>query len=615
MDVPCWDGGLNVSEVPWLLQDNVVAECRNLWPQNGMLRTRAGFWTSEAWKGEEEIRANVRYVRDVNGWLVGIILQETGGETTLTVTSRTPEGGEAIELLSISVPSNATYACVPSVGTTGNDTLLLYVSDGRIWALQPSLWDAVEVTSRIYVPTVAVNGRPVEGRAYTDSQLDRHQPRNRLTDRVRSCYTPDGVGMYYYLPYRGIVGDVHICVSGVAGSVWEYHIAANSSVSAEAEGRKAILERDSGMFYFQDKGGENAVLSPYGSPNSVVAEYHVPMENPLVFGMTFGTWYGGDKSSTGGHRLFLSGNAAAPHAVVWSVAENPFYFPEKACTTVGLSNKAITAFGKQDGNLVMFKENEVYAAEYVRGGNDIDNMTEPVLPVYAIHTEVGCDCPDTVALMGGRLTWVCRDGNVYQLKNPSAYGSRGVVAVGGPIRLLLEQNDGSASACVWDGRYYLLYGWNMWVMTDAEHPTWYLFLWPENGTRPCKVYGGSPLRILAKAGRQTFWFSLRGENDVYPLDQYRCVPVNGMMRTKSYDFGSIAYKRVLRAAIQSKAPLAVRYRTENGLYHDAVHKPDEGGMVLCTPQLPRCRWWALELEGNGLAVGGMSAVARMEGQV
>ena len=613
VNVPSLDGGIRTSDAPWLNGDNALAECRNLWYHNGLLRTRAGFWTSEAWKGEEDPRADVRYVRDSHGWLVSIILQTVGTETTLTVTAREPEGGDEIELLAVSVPSGTTYACVPSAGTTDKDTLLLYVSNGRIWALQPSLWDAVEVTSHIYVPTVMVNGQPREGRFNVQSPSADYQARNRLTDRVRCCYTPDGVGMYYYLPYRNITGDVHICVAGMAGSQWEYHIAENATASEQAEGRYAVLERDSGMFYFKDRDGENTVLAPHTSINSVAAECHVPFENPLVFGMTFGVWYGGDKSSTGGHRLFLSGNTASPHTVVWSVAENPFYFPENACATVGLSDNAITAFGKQDGSLVMFKEGEVYAAEYVRGSTDITDTSEAILPVYAIHTEIGCDCPDTVALMGGRLTWVCRDGNVYQLKSPSSYGSRGIVPVGEPIRPMLEQNDGTASACVWDGCYYLLYGWSVWVMTDAERHTWYGFVWPENGTQPYRVYGGNPLRILAKAGRQTFWFSLQGTHDICPLDGYRQLGINGMLRTKAYDFDSSAYKRVVRAVIHNPSAVTVGYHTDRGVYRDGVHRPDAGGAVICTPHLPRCRTWALRLEGEGLAVGGITAVARTEG--
>lgn len=612
--VPRLDGGMTVTDAPWQLEDAALSDCRNMWFQDGTLRTRDGFWTSADWAGKETPYADVNYVVDTNGWLVGISHLERDGESSLTVTARAPSGGEEVELLTVSVPLGTTYACVPSVSTAEKDTLLLYVSDGRIWALRPSAWEVAEVTSRIYVPTVMIGGHPLEGRLSNDSGGRAYQQRNRLTDRVRCSYTPDGVGTYYYLPYRHIQGELHVWVSGLAGSVWEYHVAANENVSAEAEGRTLVLERDNGLFYFRNKAGENVALSVYGTPDSVVVEYRMPMEKPLVCGMTFGVWYGGDKSTIGGHRLFLSGNPEMPHAVIWSVAENPFYFPENACVTIGLSDKAITAFGKQDGSLVMFKENETYVAEYVRGTGSITDTSEPLLPTYAIHTAVGCDCPQTVALLGGRLTWSCKDGNVYQLKAPSSYGNRGIVTVGDPIRPLLRDNDGSVCARVWDGNYYLLYGWTLWVLTNAEKQTWYRFVWPENGTNPCGLYDGTTLRILAKAGRQTFWFSPSGAYDVHPLLDYRQLPVIGAFCTKFYDFGSNTYKRIRRVRIQSRSSLTPQYHTEYGSYRDGTHRPDAGGMVVCAPHLPRCRRWALELEGEGLAVGSIDAVAHTEGE-
>lgn len=616
VNVAAFDGGMNMTDAPWLMQDNQLADCRNMWFQNGLLRTRAGFWTSSRWKGKETPGAPTWYVFDSDGWLVGLSLLETGTGATLTVTGRAPSGGEAAELLAVSVPLGTTFACVPSVGTVGNDTLLLYVSDGRIWALQPSLWTATEVTSRIYVPTVTVNGRPMEGRGHTHSEYTEYQKRNRLTDRVRCCYTPDGVGMYYDLPYRNIQGDVRVCMSGLAGSVWEYLVPAGQNSSEIAEGRYVVLERQNGLFYFQDKNGDNTVLPEYGSPNSVVAECHVPWEEPSIFAMTFGVWYGGDKSTTGGHRLFLSGNPQTPHTVVWSVADNPFYFPENACTTVGLSDDPITAFGKQDGHLVIFKERELYAAEYVRGGRDTTDTDEAVLPIYALHSEVGCDCPDSVALMDGRLTWTCRDGNVYQLKNLSSTGGRAVIAVGKPIYTVLRERWGVVSARVWEGNYYLLYGQELWVLTDAEKATWYRFVWPENGTQPRGLFLGPSLQILGKAGHTIFWFSLYGTQDVNPILDYQTIPVIGMMQTKGYDFEHpTAYKHVSQLAIQTRSTVAPLYKTENRVYADGAHRADGGGMVMCTPNIRRCRLWSLQLEGEQLAVGGITAVARTEGGI
>lgn len=618
--IPALDGGLNVSKAPWLIEDNELTDGCNIWLRDGTLRTRPAFTTSAAWRGTEETDSTIRYCQDRNGWLVSVSSTLSGGSDILTVTAREPNGGAVKQLLYQYVPPRTTFACVAAGGSVGAYTLLLYTSEGRVWALDPVLGKADEMTDRFYVPTVSVNGIPAAQRQIQDSGNEPYQQRNRLTDRVRCCYTPDGIGTYYYLPYRNIEGEVRIRVSGVAGSVHEYVIPAEKTVSETAAKKKAVLERYNGMFYFKDEEGENTALIDYGMRNSVVAECHVPFDDPLVFDMTFGTWYGGDKNSTGGQRLILCGNATHTSTLVWSVAENPFYFPENACTTVGVSGQAVTAFGKQDGHLVLFKEHEVYTAECIRGGADAEDTAQAVFPIYAIHTEIGCDLPDTVALFGNRLTWASRDGHVYQLARPNLSGSRNILTVSDAIHpLLCETYTGAlASARVWEGRYCLLYGRNIWILHEGEHPVWYRWQWHDLSLLPCSMYVyGSRLFILAKSditgGGDTFWFTVQGDCDVFPLEGYREQPIRGMVCTKVFDFGMPQlYKRTVRVAMHSKTPLAPVYITERGEYRDRTHCPDTGELVVCTPNVTRCRRLSLRFEREGLDVGDLTIQMRAE---
>ena len=82
------------------------------------------------------------------------------------------------------------------------------------------------------------------------------------------------------------------------------------------------------------------------------------------------TWFGGDRSGiNGGTRLFVSGNPSEPNLVHWSDVNNPLYFPENNYARIGNSGMAVTAFGKQENILVLFKESEIYYATYVAGGD------------------------------------------------------------------------------------------------------------------------------------------------------------------------------------------------------------------------------------------------------
>lgn len=611
---PALCGGIDGSQEPWLLADDTLSDCRDVWWKDGALCTRPGFWTSEAWKGSETTGAQVRYYTDREGWILGVSV--LGG--AMTVTARDPIGGSQAQLLRLTLPVGSTYACVAAGGSVGDYTLLMYVSNGTIWALHPSRWLATEVTDRIHVPVITLDGHPCQGLILNDSEGVPYQERNRLTERVRCCFTPDGVGTYYYLPYRHITGEFCVVYSGMAGSVWTYTVKEDEIISDTQEGRYLVLDRSQGMFYFIKK-DENVVMPYVGFKNTIVAECSVPFEEPLVYDMQFGTWYGGDKSTTGGQRLFLSGHNRALNRVVWSVAENPFYFPENATTTVGVSGEAVTAFGKQDGNLVLFKEREIYTAEYIRGGTDVDDTAESVFPVYTLNSEIGCDLPSTVGLVDNRLIWACRDGSVYRLTRLNALGSRNVEKIGEKVKRWLKPHitHQNVSAQVCDGVYYLLCGKEMFVLTDSEKTCWYRFAWPDNGFVPSGVYRSkNALRIAARAETDTDatqWFSLDGEADIFPQEDYTTRPINGMICTKAFDFGQPSvYKQVVRAAVQSTRAITPSYLTECGEYTDGIHCPDAGGLVRCTPHVSRCRRMALRLSGEKLSVGGLTVEMRAE---
>lgn len=613
LTVPAFCGGTDTNEAPWLLSDDTLSDCCDVWWKDGALRTRPGFWTAPTWGDSVHADAQIRHYADREGWILEISAQEKTAETVLTLIARTPSGGTRAELAKLHVPLGTTYACVPAGGSVGDYTLLVYVSDRRIWAVHPARWLATEVTDRIHVPIVSRNGHPCQGLLLTDSEEVMHQQRNCLTDRVRCCFTPDGVGTYYHLPYERVTGPFYVYYSGMAGSTWTYTIPDGDNVSDTQEGRRVVLDRYSGMFYFMEK-DNTAVLPNLGVDNNVVAECGVPLEQPLVFDMTFGCWYGGDKSSTGGQRLFLGGHARKRNAVVWSVAEDPFYFPENAVATVGVSGEAVTAFGKQDGNLVMFKEHEIYTAEYIRGGADANDVAEQVFPVYALNTEIGCDLPQTVGLVGNRLIWACRDGNVYRLTRLNATGSRNAESIGAPIKRILKSISEGASAQVFDGVYYLLCGEQIAVLTDSEKVRWYRFAWPNNGFTPMGMYRSKEgLLIAARAEGMVQWFSLERERDVFPMEGYEERPITGMVCTKAYDFGEPAVsKQVLYAAVQSARTVKPSYITEHGEKADCEQHPDAGGLVRCTPPVSRCRYLAIRLVGEELIVGGLTLAVRAE---
>jgi len=188
-----------------------------------------------------------------------------------------------------------------------------------------------------------------------------------------------------------------------------------------------------------------------------------------VYDMSCSAWFGGDNSGYGGGtRLFLSGNANEPNLVRYSDVDNPLYFPENNFMYVGDRSQAVTAFAKQNGMLVIFKERELYGCEYaytavsdesIAAGKTVDITAAAYFPLTQLHPAVGCDLPRTVRLCGNRLVWTCRDGYVYMLSALNGWSEKAVRRISYAVEPTLKRMlTGDAWAVLYHGNYLLFCG-------------------------------------------------------------------------------------------------------------------------------------------------------------
>lgn len=238
------------------------------------------------------------------------------------------------------------------------------------------------------------------------------------------------------------------------------------------------------LLNFEAKGGGIAKVkaSDYIEDNMEIIAPCTPDETQRkkVFCMTQTVWFGGDALGiSGGTRLFLGGNTEGKETnlVLWSGLDNPLYFPENCYAYIGNSNQAVTAFGRQNDTLVIFKEHETYYTQYMRNDNitaeDLINQnvvdyaaSSVYFPIVQLHPAIGCDCPDTVQLCRNRLVWACTDGCVYTLMTQSQYSERNIYTVSEMVRPALKKETGlnTASSCDWDGHYLLCAGSRIYIM-------------------------------------------------------------------------------------------------------------------------------------------------------
>ncbi len=629
--IPALSGGLNVGTDPTLIGDTQLSDCCDMHWKDGMLRTREGFVTDAKRFDKFALGTRTQYFTDRDGYLLILASTDTDAYSDVYVTVFDRDG----------VPTGGYFGTTGQRGlcgffvSVGNDeafaeySSLLFLSNGDIYGVHAgnNVWKPLY--DEAYVPLYMTGGTPVASRAETALTGTRVEPYNRLTDWFRCTYSTNGAGVYYYLPTLRPDSALTVTLTR-ASSTLTWTVENGSSLSATAGGYQVKLDTKGHCFWFV-KDGKPCAMTSEGIRGDVTATaQRIPTAGPLVTDMRCGTWYGGDRSAeAGGTRLFLGGG----HYVMWSALNNPLYFPDTAYASLGDPDESFTAFGKQGEWLLLFKEHSLYAAQYVRSntvtvedvesGAVTDTTATAVFPITPIHTEIGCDLPQTVALCGNRLVWACSDGTVYTLSTSGQLSQRTVTVISEPIRPLLKGRTPAVSAgAVIDGEYFLLWDNTLFVATDEAVPRWTRWSFDGTGAKAqslCRV--GGQLRIpaayLVGNVQVMYWFRQTGERDTVITHTgthwsdavYTFIPqtVRGRLCTKQFDLGAPdEYKRLTSVFADAAASgkVSAVYVTEQGVYTDIERTARDG--VRLTPSVSRCRRFSLRLEADALRVGSIT---------
>lgn len=488
----------------------------------------------------------------------------------------------------------------------------------------------------IYAPLVMTHCKTDVLRGYTGTQLEGY---NLIGNYYRMIYstvnkellsaTSDNGWhlMYYYLPYdydtdgEAGFGDgtyVKVIITDKDGKKTEHMAYKTSSDSSYYEidddgNRKVGTDGLSLVVYgsllkfdiINDGIWETAKAykSDYVEDNmEITAPYPKNTANlKKVFSMRSNIWFGGDAAGiSGGTRLFLGGNTEekGKSLVLWSGLNNPLYFPENCYAYVGNSNQAVTAFGRQNDTLVIFKERETFYTQYTRNSNitasDLINQnvvdytaSSVYFPIVQLHSTIGCDCPDTVELCRNRLVWACADGSVYTLMTENQYSERNIYCLSDMIKRRLKNEYALeyARSCDWNGHYLLFVGSHVYVMNYESYG--YAYASSYNKTDDAQVmipwwywempFSGSVNAAFISGNSPTFVFGGIYDYDedinIYLFDEGILTDVGGdipsMFLTKIFDFGMPHYFKnvpLINMAFGNNggAPISVSFVTEQG---------------------------------------------------
>lgn len=661
VSVPALNGGVNLNDAPNLVEDNQLTAVLNMWWKDQALRTRAGLATTversfhiqTSGMGDSltyKVYSPVRVYRDgkPEDYVCCSCEFETSRANRVFHFYRFNESGSATHVSSLTFldyedgDPYATGMFMFAANPT-EDGIGLYAvfNSGDIYSMNKNFELQKIDKSEIYAPLVVVNAKgkkESETAVYTRNGTP-FEGYNLLGGAFRTAFTTDN-DIYYLLAQDQLTANVGEVVTiqytGENGEVYTWEIPPTSdsaTITIDSKQITAWITRSYGSLSFRDDN-----LTPYPLPgigqsnNLIVTAWKTdPEATKKIANMQFATWFGGDRSGiNGGTRLFVSGNPDHPNLVHWSDINNPLYFPENNYAYIGESSQKVTGFGKQTDILVIFKEHEIYSAEYVSGntytaqdvidGKVVDvTANAAVFPITPINSGIGCDCPNTIQLCNNRLIWATSDGAVYGLMAANQASERNVRKLSAMIESRLKAEDRyllkSALSCDVDG-HYMLFVWNRVYLLDymdgvfqyyatysderkaQRNMSWYCWEFPKECTPaavmpkgdrlsafcirnyPYTDSSGMPKKALFGAA-----YLLDGERDcvfhpsgpAFETGEFDISveerEIQSCFQTKVFDFGSQERKKKIHRlhmnmADTSNARITVSYVTEKGTMDD-----------------------------------------------
>lgn len=663
VSVPALNGGVNLNDAPNLVEDNQLTAVLNMWWKDQALRTRAGLATTversfhiqTSGMGDSltyKVYPPVRVYRDgkPEDYVCCSCEFETSRANHVFHFYRFNESGSATHVSSLTFldyedgDPYATGMFMFAANPT-EDGIGLYAvfNSGDIYSMNKNFELQKIEKSAFYAPLVVVNAVGVDDTGsppvVSGTQFEGY---NLLSGAFRTAFTTDGKAHEFKLPLDNLTlnngESPAVEYTGTDGTVTRWESFSNTMLYAQASaeiGGETVtvkLYRQSGIIEFSTGADTPYPLPGSISNNLIVTAWKTdPEATKKISNMQFATWFGGDRSGiNGGTRLFASGNPEHPNLVHWSDINNPLYFPENNYAYIGESSQKVTGFGKQTDILVIFKEHEIYSAEYVSGntytaqdvidGKVVDvTANAAVFPITPINSGIGCDCPNTIQLCNNRLIWATSDGAVYGLMAANQASERNVRKLSAMIESRLKAEDRyllkSALSCDVDGHYMLFVRNRVYLLDYMDgvfqyyatysderkaqrNMSWYCWEFPEEcmpaavmpkGDRlsafcirnyPYTDSSGMPKKALFGAA-----YLLDGERDcvfhpsgpAFETGEFD-ISVEGReiqscFQTKVFDFGSQERKKKIHRlhmnmADTSNARITVSYVTEKGTMDD-----------------------------------------------
>ena len=381
---PSLNGGINRYDPDYALRANESSEMKNLLWRSGMLRSRKGqYFLNDTPLGQ----GFAAYERLWHGFVFAHI-----GESLYCFDA---ESGETEELSSGIPQVRGTfflYGDALYYKTRGAYKVITAEENDGEWSFSCS-------TVVPYEPVIVINASPYTGAG------DLYQPENRMSARKTVWYNAAEGVKTYHLP---VLADrvIRVEVNGIVLTTgWTYSPYA-------------------GTVTFRD--APPVTDPPTNNTVRITCELVNQEAQQSLFDCRYAAVYGG----TGELCVVMAGSVSQPNAYYWSGNSNlkmdASYFPLEQVQLAGSTEERITGFGKQQDNLIIFKEGSV--GKTTLGTQTINDRIYIDLPYVPINASIGCSLPWSIQLVENNLVFANRSG-VYMLLDTTAANENNIVSL------------------------------------------------------------------------------------------------------------------------------------------------------------------------------------------
>ena len=587
--VEALNGGINNTMPRERIGDNEIADCKNMWYNEGYLKTRPGFKADIKKAFEPQIlgfTGDLKYeVIDSDIWIDGenhkiatanILTDDYAHYTYVYLIDESDNvislGHMAFLRLSSDVfyqPENILFFCGKSQG----GGIFAFVTLRNQYDYSQKNYYIYEINAdyteweRVYdyyVPTIFINGR---GNKYKTAKLETGitppepktlESQNVLNGRFNVYFTSDGYSTSFKLPFANLSYEKIICRIYYNFSQFvEWEISADANTDTQefyGQSVKAVIDREIGALYFVGDDGEFAipVMDLYNENNiKITASKEIENGFCKIVHSTCCKRHNTRLAFAGGE----DGNT-----VYFADSDNPLYFPMNCSIKLGNDTDEVTALSVLGDNILAFKQHETYAISLKEGNaintiallhdNDKVFKAKDSIDARAVSQTVGCNYKGSVANCGGKTLWLGSDGTIYA-----------IISINGgaiPICSCLDNFDlkpykESAFAVGNESHYLLVTKDDILVcdLKDIKEPRFYLWQKPQGIKIESGFHHNGAFKFLCTdlGKRIVFVAGLKGDSDtVLSFDENDVLtqaqlPISSSITTKHYDLGDILKRK------------------------------------------------------------------------